>query len=409
MIGGGPAGSAASTILARAGKKVLVLEKERFPRFHIGESLLPCNLAIFEQMGVLDKLKAAGFPLKYGAQFHVGNGSRRSQFVFRDGVFTPQAQAFQVERAVFDNILLRHSEESGAQVFEGWRVERFGEECSGVTLDAVSETGARRQLRGQWLIDASGRGNLTGNQEGLRVTHPRHRKVALFGHFHGVTLDTGERAGDIIIIRLARKWFWVIPIGNDKVSVGLVLDAAEFADSGHTPQATFEQTVANTPALRERMADAQLIGEFRTTNDFSYFNRRLVSSRVLRVGDAAGFMDPIFSAGVYLAMFSGKIAAETLLSIQHEPHSASARLSRYERRVQRAMKFYWRMIEGFYTPAFMDLFLQPRQRFHLPSAVIAFLAGDLEASWAIRWRINLFFVLIRLQNRWPLVPRISFE
>lgn len=152
-----------------------------------------------------------------------------------------------------------------------------------------------------------------------------------------------------------------------------------------------------------------LVGPVQTTSDFSYFNRSLVSTRVLRAGDAAGFMDPIFSAGVYLAMFSGKLAAEATLAADASPAQRFTLLEAYERRVQRSMRFYWRMVEEFYTTPFMELFLEPRPRFNLPAAVNAFLAGDLEAGWTLRWRLWLFFRLVRLQARWPLVPRIHFD
>ena len=409
VIGGGPAGSAAATVLARAGRRVLLLEKEHFPRFHIGESLLPYNRKLFEELGVLSKLEAAGFPKKFGAQFHLGNGSKGTAFVFREGVFTRESEAFQVERAVFDDILLRHAASMGASVREGWTVERFQESSDGITVTAASDTGVRQNFQARWLIDGSGRGNMTGNQESLRVVHPNHRKIAIFGHFTGVRVDDGEKGGDTVIVRLADRWFWLIPISKTKVSVGLVMDSAAFAASKKPAAEMFSETVKQSPPVQDRLAKATLVGAIQTTADFSYFNRSLVSSRVLRAGDAAGFMDPIFSAGVFLAMFSGKLAAEATVAAEKEPHRRFALFEGYERRVQRAMRFYWRMVEAFYTTPFMELFLEPRRRFHLPAAVNAFLAGDLEGGWTLRWRLWIFFTLVRIQARWPLVPRIRFD
>jgi len=409
IIGGGPGGSTAATFLARAGRRVLVLEKEHFPRFHVGESLLPYNRQVFAEMGVLPKLEAAGLIKKRGAQFHLGNGSKALQLVFRNGRFTREAEAFQVERDAFDHLLLQHARSTGAEVREGWTVTNFSSDAAGVTIRAAGDEGGAASFRGSFLIDASGRGNLTGNQEGLREIHPRLKKLALFGHFANVTRDAGERGGDTIIIRLENKWFWIIPLSAEKTSVGCVMDKEEFAQAKEPADAVFTRICDSSSVLRERMRQARLLGTLRTTSDFSYRNRRFVGQRLMRVGDAAGFMDPIFSAGVHLACYSAKLAAEVVMDSLSAGDDGSRRLRRYEKRVYRAMQFYWKLVEGFYTTSFMELFMQPRDKFNLPAAVTALLAGELEGGWKMRWRMLLFFGLIRLHSRWRLVPRISFD
>jgi FADH2-dependent halogenase len=160
--------------------------------------------------------------------------------------------------------------------------------------------------------------------------------------------------------------------------------------------------------MRERMRDTTLVGPIHTTSDFSYRNRRLVGHRLLRVGDAAGFMDPIFSAGVFLAMYSGKHAALVVDRALKEGNDATRDLARYEKRVNASMKFYWEMVENYYTTNFMEVFLEPREKFDLPAAVNAVLAGELEGGWSMRWRLRLFFWIVKMQKRWPLLPRISF-
>src|SRR2546421_5384415 len=202
VIGGGPGGSAVSTFLALAGKKVLVLEKEVFPRFHIGESLLPYNHRLFEEMGILPLLEKAGFPKKFGAQFHLGNRSKALKLVFRNGCFTRQTMAFQVERSIFDNLLLKHARSCGVQVREGCSVSRFTNTRKEATVEARGPDGATTTLTSAFLVDASGRSNFTGNSEGLRIVHPHLKKLSIFGHFENVALDDGSRAGDTVIIRL---------------------------------------------------------------------------------------------------------------------------------------------------------------------------------------------------------------
>jgi flavin-dependent dehydrogenase len=410
IIGGGPGGSSAATFLARAGSRVLVLEKERFPRFHIGESLLPYNTGLFAEMGVLPTLQAQGFPLKTGAQFHTGNGSKCLKLIFRNGRYTRHATAFQVERSKFDLLLLQHAQKHGAEIRQGCAVTRFDNNAPDlVRIETRDDTGLPRTFRARFLIDASGRANLTGNQQRVRVVHPRLKKLALFGHYAGVRLDKGESSGDTIIVRLENKWFWIIPLSAEKVSVGCVMDQSEFAALKQSPEQAFNDIVQSSGVMRDRMKSARLVNAFQATGDFSYRNTSFVDRRLIRVGDAAGFMDPIFSAGIYLAMHSGKLAAQAVSDSLAAGDDGSRRLGQYERRVHRAMRLYWEMVEGFYTRPFIEVFFEPRNKYNLPSAVTALLAGELEGGWKIYWRMRLFFWVVKIHSRWPILPRTSFE
>jgi FADH2-dependent halogenase len=409
VIGGGPGGSSSACYLRQAGLKVLLLEREHFPRFHIGESLLPYNRRIFEEIGVQSKLEAAGFLRKFGAQFHLGNGSKGTKFVFKEGRFTKFSEAIQVERAIFDDILLKHAAELGAEVREGWTVKRVEQGSEAAEVQAVSDKGEAVTFKARYIIDASGRGNMTGNQEGIREVHPRLKKLAVFGHFKGVKRDEGPKETDTIIVRLDNKWFWIIPLTAEKTSVGCVMDNAEYGALKQSPREVFQRFVDSSLPMRERMANAELCGLVQTTGDFSYRNKSFYGPRLLRVGDAAGFMDPIFSAGVFLAMFSGKLAAQAIIETLKRQDDPIPRFQAYERRVYDSMKFYWKMVENFYTTPFMEVFLEPRKRFNLPAAVNAVLAGELEGGWRMRWRLGVFFWIIKMQARFPLLPRITFQ
>jgi 2-polyprenyl-6-methoxyphenol hydroxylase-like FAD-dependent oxidoreductase len=188
-----------------------------------------------------------------------------------------------------------------------------------------------------------------------------------------------------------------------------VMDQQELVRLKQSPAEAFDRIWRSSSELRSRMENAKAVMPIQTTGDFSYYNRRLVGPRLLRIGDAAGFMDPIFSAGVFLAMYSGKAAANVVIRAMDEGNDGAAEARAYERKIMRAMKFYWEMVEGFYTKPFMELFLQPRRRLNLPDAIVAILAGEVEGGWRLAWRRRLFFWLVRMQKRFPLVPRISFE
>jgi FADH2-dependent halogenase len=359
-------------------------------------------------MGVLPALEQAGFLPKYGAQFHVGNSVKALKLVFQNGRFTRETTAFQVERAKFDDVLLKHARSVGAEVREGWTVTGFSRTDTGVSVQAREGDNPVEEFTGKFLLDASGRGNFTGNQENLRVIHPRMKRLAVFGHFEGVAIDEGTKSTDTVIVRLENKWFWLIPLTREKVSVGCVMDQAEYAGMKLPPAEVFERIWRSSTEMRQRMEKARALSAIQTTSDFSYYNRCLASPRLLRIGDAAGFMDPIFSAGVYLAMYSGRLAAGVAAEAIAAGDDGGTRLAAYEKRVFGIMHYYWKMVELFYTTPFMELFLEPRPRFNLPDAITAVLAGELEGGLAMEWRRQIFFFLVKLQSRWPLVPKISF-
>jgi hypothetical protein len=345
VIGCGPGGSSVATFLARAGKRVLALEKEVFPRFHIGESLLPCNMIIFEEMGVMPALREAGFPIKYAAQFELGNGSICTRFVFREGRFNRAPDAIQVERALLDHLLLKHTRASGADVREGWTVSRFDADADGVSVEARDPAGKTHQFRGAYLIDATGRGNLTGNQENLREMHPKWKKLAVFGHFENVALDAGEPNTDTIIVRLENKWFWIIPLSATKTSVGIVFDKDEFTGAGGTPR-------GNLSALGRVHSAGQKAHEGRPPGgrDSNHQRFQLSQSPAGGASFVAGgrrgrFHGPHFFGGC----FSGHVVGQTGGGSRPKclaRATRSAPVRGYEKRVRRGLRFYWRVVEN---------------------------------------------------------------
>ncbi|MBL9130162.1 MAG: tryptophan 7-halogenase [Verrucomicrobiaceae bacterium] len=407
IIGGGPAGSAAACTLRQAGRKVLVLEKEKFPRFHIGESLLPYNRPIFDELGVWSKIQAAGFMVKRGAQFWAGDSSIHTRLIFSKGSFTEFPDALQVERARFDDILLRHAEELGAEVREETLVTSHSVEADRVTVKFRAKDGTEHEAQAAFLMDASGLNNFTANREKLRDYYPGHKKIAIFGHYSGVQMPDGEEKGDILIIRRQNSWFWMIPLEDEKVSVGLVLDMSDFKELKQEPQAVFDDAVASTAAVRDRMMQAKPLTQGHVLSDFSYTNRKLVSDRVVRVGDAAGFIDPIFSSGVMLAMHSAQKGARVVHAAIASGKSLTFAMRRYEWSTWRHVGRFWQFIEKFYTRHFAQLFLQPSNKCRMVCAINCVLAGRPEMSFATWWRLKLFFMLVGLQRRFSIAKPIE--
>ena len=407
IIGGGPAGSTAATTLAQAGRRVLVLEKSKFPRFHIGESLLPYNRKIFDDLGVWDKISSVGFTKKRGAQFIMGNDTRGNRLDFSAGSFTEFPEAVQVERSKFDNILLDHSRENGADVCEESMVLDYKIEKDRVVIKYRSVDLQDHEVTARYLIDASGLNNFTANKEKLRKYYPTHRKLAIFGHFSGVDMPKDETAGDILIIRRERSWCWMIPLEENKTSIGLVIDVEDFKALGKKPAEVFNNAMADTPAISKRMGDAVLMDEMHVINDFSYKNDVLASPRLLRVGDASGFIDPMFSSGVMLAMTSGQQGARMIHEALRTNEALTAGMKFYEKDNRRRIAIYWEFIENFYRLHFAQLFFQPHPRWGMLCSINAVLAGRTNLSFAVKWRLRLFFFLAWLNKHVKVTERID--
>jgi flavin-dependent dehydrogenase len=405
VIGGGPAGSTVATRLAQLGRTVRVFEKERFPRFHIGESLLPCSIPLFEQLGVLPTLDDGRFLKKFAAEFVSADGSLRRRYPFADGILAGFPSAFEVDRAEFDQVLLEHAEKQGARVEQGAQVLRFTTDLErGVEVVVRDANGNERNETAELLVDASGQSALVPSRLGLRRMEAGLRNVAVFSHFEGAVRGSGEAEGDISVVLVNEGWWWVIPLQGTRTSVGLVGRAKTL---GAKPDEAFlAARIADCPYLKERLATATRVAPVRTISDWSYKSRALAGDRWLLVGDAGAFIDPVFSTGVQLGMTAAFDAATQIDAALRDRRFERSRFAPYERRVRRLVSTYTTFVKGFYTPEFAELLLHPSDVFSLRAAVTSVLAGHGKKTLGLSLRVALFYLLARVNRYFPIVPRL---
>lgn len=403
IAGGGPAGSTAGILLAREGKRVLLLEREKFPRFHIGESLLPYGNDLLKELGLWDKLERGGHIVKPGADFVPAdsNGMQRSDF----GRFLgPEyATAFQVDRASFDQMLLDQAREAGCEVREETRAEvlHLDEQGARVRAVPVGPGGPAEEFSARWLIDATGRDSLIGRKEALPKTDLNMpKKIAIYAHFEGVRRNEGKWSGNITIVRRPGGWFWIIPLRNGITSVGLVQMLASFKASGLKPEESFSQAVGESAEMRFRMKEATPRGEWHVTSDYTFRHRVMSGPRWILAGDAAGFIDPIFSSGVRVAMQSGHDAARLVAKADNagRPFTAAERRA-YQKNFEKMTGTFLRMIRMFYDDRGFEVFASPTKLLSLQRAVVDIVGGNTRPSFGVWWRQHVFFLICRLQ-RW---------
>lgn len=403
IVGGGPGGSTAATLLARQGYRVTLLEKEHHPRFHIGESLLPANLPLLEQLGVAEEVRAIGM-LKWGAEFVSPWDGRRQEFLFADAWDKSMPHAYQVRRSQFDEILIRRARTEGAQVLEGCRareVDLSPADGSGVRVLAECDDGSSKEFQARFLIDASGRETFLANRLGTKRRNVRHNSAALYAHFSGAQRYAGDREGHITIYWFDHGWFWFIPLQDGICSVGAVVWPYYLKRRNCSVQEYFEQTIAQCAPLAERLGGATLVSVVEATGNYSYGSTHSHGSNYLLLGDAYAFIDPVFSSGVMLAMNSAFVGARTIDACLREPRNADAALREFDRISRRGPREFSWFIYRVTSPTMRDLFMGPRNALRMKEALLSVLAGDIFGRtpiWRSLWAFKVLYRLFSLRH-----------
>jgi len=399
VIGGGPAGATMAALLARQGRDVVLAEKSQHPRFHIGESLLPANVALFEQLGVRDQVAAIGMP-KWGVEFVSPTHEHRGHIEFAEAWDKSMPYSWQVRRSELDDILFRHAQSCGAQAHQNCRVREVTFDEDGATLrtETTLADGARSEQRwhARFVVDASGRDTLLANQLGAKRKNPKHASSALFAHYTGVPRPEGKCAGDISIFWFEHGWFWLIPLADGTTSIGAVCWPHYLKSRSKPVKEFFADTIALAPLLAERLKDAKLVDDtVHATGNYSYTSTHCSGPRYLMLGDAYAFIDPVFSSGVYLAMQSAFMGADVVAASLDQPKRAPRARRVFERAMRHGPRQFSWFIFRVTNPTMREFFMDAHNPLRMKEAVISLLAGDIYGRTPI-WPSLALFKLVYL-------------
>jgi flavin-dependent dehydrogenase len=402
IIGGGPAGSTAAILLAQRGYRVVVLEKARHPRFHIGESLLPANMPLFKRLGVEAQVRAIGME-KWAAEFTSPWDGRHQEFEFGRAWDKSLPLAYQVRRSQFDEILIRRAAAQGALVIEGCRARdvEFLDDGRLAKVQAVHDDGRTEAWEAGHLIDASGRDTFLGTKLKAKRRNKKHNSAAMYAHFGGARRETGKREGNISIYWFDHGWFWFIPLADGATSVGAVVWPPYMKTRSVGLREFFLSTIALCPPLADRLRAAELQSEVEATGNYSYACDHSLGPNYFLVGDAYAFIDPVFSTGVMLAMTSAAAAAETIDACRTHPAGAAKARMRFDRLMRHGPKQFSWFIYRVTSPMMRELFLGPRNVFRMEEALLSVLAGDIFGRtpiWASLRAFKGLYYLLSLAN-----------
>jgi flavin-dependent dehydrogenase len=376
VIGGGPAGSTISALLAQRGRDVVLLEKSRHPRFHIGESLLPFNMPLFEKLGVAKEIELIGMP-KYGAEFVSPWHDQPVMFEFANALDNSFPSTYQVRRSEFDSILFRNAARNGARAIEGCRATGVTFRPGGADVTARDEGGRERAWQTRFVVDASGRDTFLASRLGIKERSRKHNSAAIYGHFAGATRLPGKAEGNITIFWFDHGWFWFIPLADGATSIGAVCWPKYMKSRTSGPRQFLLDTIALCPALVERVRHAELISPVTATGNYSYSAGQAAGASYIMLGDAFAFIDPIFSTGVFLAMHGAFVGADTVATCLDHPRRSRRALNAYDASVHRGLRIFSWFIYRVMTPGLRDIFMNPNNRFQLRDALLSVLAGNI--------------------------------
>ena len=361
VIGGGPAGSTVATLVAEQGHRVLLLERTSTPQFKIGESLIPATYWTFKRLGMLEKLRASHFPQKYSVQFYSRSGKASNPFYFFQTNPHDSAVTWQVLRSEFDQMLLDNAKEKGVEIRRGIGVREVlfeGDTATGVVTQNVD--GTRETLHATVIVDSTGQRSLIGRQLSLNTTEPNLKMASLFTHYEGGHRDEGIDEGATLILHTEEKdsWFWSIPLPYNRTSIGVVgeldylLQNRRDADGKLNAQKIFTEELAKCAPLQQRLEGANQLFPIQSTKDFSYRASRIAGNNWVLVGDAFGFLDPVYSTGLFLALKSGEMAADVIIEAFHKNDFSEAQLGSFGPAFVKGMEAFRKLVYAFYTKEF---------------------------------------------------------